>query len=156
MHKTNRGREWRRKKESLRLASAVLCVIFILILRSKLILVQLPGATGLFIELFRWRSPKGIGALDSRAILPPGGKAAAASGVLPAQEHRAEGREHQMKVEAVCLFPPFRTAHSQGKFKCNQRPLISEPQLSGMELRKKTHTQKWCVNDQNRCSKARH
>lgn len=45
------GTQQRRKKESLQPASAVLYVlIFILVVSSKLILVQLPGAAGPFIK----------------------------------------------------------------------------------------------------------
>lgn len=44
-------------------------------------------------------------------------------------------------METVCSSLSLRTAHSQRMFKLSKWPFFSEPQLSGTELRNKTHAQ---------------
>lgn len=93
MHKTNRGAEWRRRRNHYRKEmSAMLCVIIlILIISYKLLLVQLLGATGLFVRPLKWRGAEGMGAHGSRAVLLAGGEPTPARGALPEHDHRASG-----------------------------------------------------------------
>lgn len=117
-------------------------VVLILIVSYKLVPAWHPRVTGHFISSLEGRNPEETRPYGSRAFLPQG-DAVPLRTALPEYAHQSLWAEKSREKWTVAgsSFPRLKMAHFQGKFKLSQRPLISETQLSGTELRNKTHAE---------------
>lgn len=76
-------------RESLWLASAVLCVILIILIVSYKLVLRRLGVMGRFVKAMEWMDLKGIGTRGGRTVFLRAGEPVPAWGPLPEHDHRA-------------------------------------------------------------------